>query len=155
MSVAGWYPDPVGDYEVRWWDGVAWTPSVANRGVAFEDPDLTVDLPAGEQVLWEGDRAKLTTHRVWLPDPLYSSTISELPLWCVADAIVTRESGAKVEGTGRVAVEVAYQGYTGPRTWTIQRVREPHVLAAVIRKWANRNRRQRYGAYQAQPGGGW
>lgn len=38
----GWFPDPTGRHDHRWWDGAAWTAHVADAGVASHDP-----LPAG------------------------------------------------------------------------------------------------------------
>ncbi|HLM62879.1 MAG TPA: phospholipid scramblase-related protein [Acidimicrobiales bacterium] len=37
----GWYPDPFGRHETRWWDGVRWTEHVASHG------RQGVDQPAG------------------------------------------------------------------------------------------------------------
>jgi hypothetical protein len=37
MTVAGWYPDPLGRAQVRYWDGQAWSPWVANDGVSLLD----------------------------------------------------------------------------------------------------------------------
>lgn len=34
---AGWYPDPFGRYETRYWDGRAWTANVSTRGVPGMD----------------------------------------------------------------------------------------------------------------------
>jgi hypothetical protein len=34
---AGWYPDPLGRSEHRYWDGAAWTPHVSNAGVVGHD----------------------------------------------------------------------------------------------------------------------
>ena len=34
----GWFPDPTGRHDHRWWDGVAWTAHVADAGVAGLDP---------------------------------------------------------------------------------------------------------------------
>lgn len=34
----GWYPDPHGRHQHRWWDGFAWTDHVANDGVTATDP---------------------------------------------------------------------------------------------------------------------
>jgi hypothetical protein len=34
---AGWYPDPSGRHEQRYWDGFAWSGHVLDRGVASED----------------------------------------------------------------------------------------------------------------------
>lgn len=36
---AGWYSDPTGRHELRWWDGGKWTTTVSDRGV------ITVDEP--------------------------------------------------------------------------------------------------------------
>ncbi|MGH9230869.1 MAG: phospholipid scramblase-related protein [Acidimicrobiales bacterium] len=38
---AGWYPDPFGRHETRWWDGLRWTEHVASHG------RQAVDQPAG------------------------------------------------------------------------------------------------------------
>lgn len=34
----GWYPDPRGGHEHRWWDGATWTSNVADAGVTATDP---------------------------------------------------------------------------------------------------------------------
>ncbi|MEO5724113.1 MAG: DUF2510 domain-containing protein, partial [Ilumatobacteraceae bacterium] len=36
-SSGGWYPDPRGRYEYRYFDGHAWTPNVATNGVSGFD----------------------------------------------------------------------------------------------------------------------
>lgn len=35
---AGWYPDPAGRHEQRYWDGSAWTEHIADAGTAGSDP---------------------------------------------------------------------------------------------------------------------
>lgn len=35
---AGWYPDPLGRFEFRYWDGVAWTDQAAREGQTVVDP---------------------------------------------------------------------------------------------------------------------
>jgi hypothetical protein len=37
---AGWYRDPIGRYEMRWWDGRQWTPHVLTRGFQSFDYGL-------------------------------------------------------------------------------------------------------------------
>ncbi|MCB0881782.1 MAG: DUF2510 domain-containing protein [Thermoleophilia bacterium] len=37
-SAAGWFPDPSGKHEHRYWDGEAWTEHVATNGVQAVDP---------------------------------------------------------------------------------------------------------------------
>lgn len=34
----GWWPDPTGRFEHRWFDGRQWTKEVARDGTKFEDP---------------------------------------------------------------------------------------------------------------------
>jgi len=49
----GWYPDPFGRHETRWWDGAQWTEHVRD---ASGDPEATAVLPA--------DRGEPTSHRI-------------------------------------------------------------------------------------------
>jgi hypothetical protein len=37
---AGWYPDPSGRFEMRYWDGSAWTEHVARGGQQYTDPPI-------------------------------------------------------------------------------------------------------------------
>jgi hypothetical protein len=37
---AGWYPDPSGRFEMRYWDGNAWTEHVARQGQQYTDPPV-------------------------------------------------------------------------------------------------------------------
>ncbi len=37
MSAPGWYPDPSGRYEFRWFDGNGWSPAVSRGGVQATD----------------------------------------------------------------------------------------------------------------------
>lgn len=38
MAVAGWYRDPLGQGEARYWDGVRWTDSVSRGGYTVNSP---------------------------------------------------------------------------------------------------------------------
>jgi hypothetical protein len=38
LAAAGWYPDPRGRHDHRYWDGATWTAHVADAGVADTDP---------------------------------------------------------------------------------------------------------------------
>ena len=35
---ANWYPDPSGRFELRYWNGTAWTEHVSRGGVQYTDP---------------------------------------------------------------------------------------------------------------------
>lgn len=37
---AGWYADPAGRYELRYWDGTQWTEHVARGGAQYTDPPV-------------------------------------------------------------------------------------------------------------------
>jgi hypothetical protein len=37
---AGWYGDPSGRYELRYWDGGQWTEHVARNGQQYTDPPV-------------------------------------------------------------------------------------------------------------------
>ena len=61
---AGWFPDPTGAFEHRWWDGQKWTDKVASNGQQSTSP---VDAGVGpvqasrpEQLAKQASRAGLT-----------------------------------------------------------------------------------------------
>ena len=37
---AGWYADPAGRFELRYWDGSTWTEHVSRAGQQFTDPPV-------------------------------------------------------------------------------------------------------------------
>ncbi len=37
---AGWYADPAGRYELRYWDGAQWTEHVSRAGQQYSDPPV-------------------------------------------------------------------------------------------------------------------
>jgi uncharacterized protein YxjI len=41
----GWYPDPFGRHETRWWDGSRWTEHVASHGRQGVDPPAGGEVP--------------------------------------------------------------------------------------------------------------
>src|SRR5689334_11523637 len=49
---AGWYPDPTGRHERRWWDGESWTHEVADPAAPGEE-GAPLDDPAAEPVAEE------------------------------------------------------------------------------------------------------
>lgn len=141
MSVPGWYPDPIGDYEHRYWDGEAWTERTVSFGMEFVDPaDPRATVPEQEHGLWSHGPNALSTHRAWVEDGFVRGRVKEIALWMVEDVEVTINSGQSLAGTGRVALRVAFPGYTGRTHWVMKGVPDPRQVAALARKWANRNR---------------
>lgn len=43
--VAGWYRDPSGRFELRYWDGRTWSEHVASRGTQYVDPPRPTSAP--------------------------------------------------------------------------------------------------------------
>jgi uncharacterized protein DUF2510 len=46
---AGWYSDPTGNHELRYWDGYTWLDNVSDRGVTSDDPLGGKPLPSPSQ----------------------------------------------------------------------------------------------------------
>ena len=46
MTPPGWYPDPFGRYQVRYWDGDAWTANASTNGISAVDAPVGVPVPA-------------------------------------------------------------------------------------------------------------
>ena len=47
-GTSGWFPDPSGRHQQRWFDGTTWTGHVADGGARADDPLLALS--------WRGDR---------------------------------------------------------------------------------------------------
>lgn len=134
-AVPGWYPDPTGDYEQRWYDGAAWTDRVATGSFVTDDPVAPVTpLPPEEAVLWHSGADMLTTHRLIVASTSPGRPPEQFEAWMVAGA------RARHSGVGDVEVTIAYPGYDGRATWVLRGVAEPPAVAALVRKQANRAR---------------
>ena len=140
--VPGWYPDPHGDWESRYWDGQVWTEHVRTGQFAATAPAEPPVVPDTEQQVWADGQHVLTTHR-WFPREHAKQPPAEIPLWAVAGTEVRTPSGA---GVGTVVAVVDYPGYTDRRHWVAPNVVDAHRVAAFVRLWANRNRRKAWPA---------
>lgn len=54
----GWYTDPMGRFDHRYWNGTAWTDSVSRGGIQHEDP---VQSPPEPEVAFEAGQAAAPT----------------------------------------------------------------------------------------------
>lgn len=52
MTAPGWYPDPTGRFELRYFDGATWSSSVSRAGQQF------VDIPPGQPAPLEADASR-------------------------------------------------------------------------------------------------
>lgn len=138
-AAPGWYPDPCGDYEQRWWDGARWTDEVATglfRGQdAMPAPGEPL-LPATESTFWQTDGWALSTHRVWIREHR-NQPPTEFAVWMVRAAQVRSHVGDVAD----VGVTIAFPGYGGKATWVLRSVAQAPVVAATLLRQANRARR--------------
>lgn len=65
----GWYRDPAGRHELRWWDGGQWRDAVLDRGVRSDDPLMRV-TPAEEQLATASAAASETRPKDHRPVPV-------------------------------------------------------------------------------------
>ncbi len=73
MSVAaGWYSDPLGRHEYRYWGGGAWTEHVADRGIAGKDPLSAVSTAPVSA-------SRMATPPAAVPAPLAAPPLAQAP----------------------------------------------------------------------------
>jgi hypothetical protein len=64
-ALPGWYPDPSGQFQARYWDGLAWTDRVVVAGQEYVDRPVPPPQPVSEE-----DRARIDIVRAYLDDAL-------------------------------------------------------------------------------------
>ena len=75
---AGWYPDPHGTEDLRWWDGSAWTTHTTSPPDPEPEPEPVARMDADDDVLGRGDAEPITFS--WSdPTDLFEVTVSEAP----------------------------------------------------------------------------
>lgn len=139
----GWYPDPGGCWEERWWDGRAWTVNVRTGQYQTQEPypggtppqpgTPVFDIPSRHPgprpdrylLCWDSVRI----HRRGSPEPS-----DVIPIWGIASIEVRTTIGAHALGLADVALEVRYAGYYGPTTFVLKAVDNAHWLKAMIRR---------------------
>lgn len=124
---AGWYPDPSGLWEVRWFDGAAWSDQVATGGAQATEPyPLALQAPANPAtVLWFGSgtsehepaRLDLTWQSLDFVPLKRPQETRRFPLGFVAGVVVERLSP---DGSGGLRILVRGPGYVGPSTFLIK-----------------------------------
>ena len=126
---AGWYPDPVGDHDLRWWDGSAWTETVRTGLAQTTAPLARQGVPAEENVVWQRGRETFTTHRAVLFEGRQQV---DVPWWAVRGAVVR---GADV------VLTIGYPGYSDRAERRIKGVPDAPEVAALALVWARRHHR--------------
>lgn len=150
MSMAaGWYPDPMGLWDARWWDGVAWHDAVTIGRHQDEEPmrglDALVATGPGDGLVWQGHRSGDPSHTALYVLTgralrVYKKTdrppVDEWLLWKVQAAEPRIKAGQSVRGVGDVTLTIAYAGFAGRSTEVLRGVSEPDRVAALITRYA-------------------
>ena len=155
MAVAaGWYPDPLGLWDVRWWDGVEWRDAVRTGSHQDTDPvapiaDLVAVTPAAG-VVWQSRRVAdavnaehyvLTGRTLSVYNNLSRPPTKEWQLWTIGRAEPRVTGGQHLMGVGDVVLTIAYEGFAGRSTGVLKRVHEPERSAAWILRYCRLARR--------------
>lgn len=139
MTAAGWFADPSGLWELRWFDGATWSDHVATGSHQATEPYPPHLQPPPEEatVLWstagksEGEpvRLDLTWHTLdFLPlRRLHESR--RLPLSIVRGVVTERVAG---DGSGNLRVSVGGPGYVGPGVLLVRDAPGVGATRAVI-----------------------
>jgi len=135
----GWYADPSSLWDLRWFDGTAWSDQVATGGCQSTDAyPPAVEAPANPAtVLWystgqserEPVRLDLTWQTVDFVPLRRQHETRRLPLAFLAGVIV--ESSA-ADGSGSLRLFVRGPGYVGPSTFLVRGVTQVAWGRAMI-----------------------
>ena len=111
---ADWYADPLGRHQFRYWDGQAWTDTVADDGQTSVDPlgaagseTVLMTLPRVSDVAWGGSANVYLTDRRLVVEPVLGTGGSAGALLAggVVGVMVARkhaENKRSQEGNGQV-----------------------------------------------------
>ncbi|MEO6470049.1 MAG: DUF4870 domain-containing protein [Acidimicrobiia bacterium] len=65
MTPAGWYPDPFGRYQVRYWDGEAWTANASTNGISAVDAPVGAPMPMRTDVVHVDPNDVTSEDKTW------------------------------------------------------------------------------------------
>lgn len=78
MTPAGWYPDPFGRYQVRYWDGEAWTANASTNGISAVDAPVGVPVPVAATAMMPANPYEITSEdKTW-------AVLSHILGWLIA-----------------------------------------------------------------------
>lgn len=98
-QAAGWFPDPSGRHQYRYWSGAAWTDDVADAGAAGTDPIAGPAASSGSAPASRPSRARLVV----------AAGVAAVVVVTAVTFVVLRD-GADADGTGAFTGEVADPG---------------------------------------------
>lgn len=138
----GWYPDPGGCWDDRWWDGQVWTNGVRTGQSQSEDPYPPLPVNDRTHVIWScpshvaklGEESyRLDWEAVQILDRRMT-TKESIPIWGIRSIEVRISAAQHVRGIGDVVLAVGYSGYFGPSTFVLRGVDDPHSVKAAVRR---------------------
>ena len=145
MVDPGWYPDPMGLWDERWWDGQVWNDAVRTGRHQDVEPLRTAEelirTAPDDGVLWHGTRGVgMLGNEEYILTGVFLRQYSRLdrppelewPLWTIARADPRFSGGQTVLGVGDVELTVNYAGYQGRSTYVLKNVPDPIRAAALI-----------------------
>ena len=136
---AAWYPDPSTLWELRWWDGTAWSDQVATGACrSVEAYPLRQQPPADPRtLLWtaaanngnEPVRLELTWAALnFIPE----RRVHESRAWPLQFIAAVTLDAAGPDGTGDLRLTLQGSGYVGPSTFVFSGMAQAHYVRAVI-----------------------
>jgi Protein of unknown function (DUF2510) len=151
---AGWYPDPLELWDVRWWDGVTWQDAVRTGTHQDVEPVLPIaDLVAAtprDGIVWQAKRGVdavhsehyvVTGHDLRVYKNLSRPPEQEWELWTIGRVEPRVTGGQTLMGLGDVVLTIAYEGFAGRSTAVLKRISEPARSAAWIYRYCRLARR--------------
>ena len=145
MADPGWYPDPMGLWDERWWNGNTWDEAVRTGTHQDTEPLRAVEdlirTPPDDGVIWQGTRGvDMIGHEEYVLTGVFLRMYSRLdrppeaewPLWTVARADPRFSAGQTMLGIGDVELTIHYAGYQGRTTQVLKNVPDPIRAAALI-----------------------
>jgi DNA-directed RNA polymerase subunit RPC12/RpoP len=126
-GAAGWFADPVGAFQYRYWDGTSWTSYVATDGVQSISP-----IPASAQVVDEKSASTIPDSATTVSDGQIGTTEPRCP-YCSAEL-------DKMPGRKKKCPACEHYIYVRTRPSDRQRVLVTEIQAAEIEaQWAARS----------------
>jgi membrane protease YdiL (CAAX protease family) len=145
---AGWYVDPAGCHEFRYWNGRGWTPGVADRGFVREDalPDQPC-APTEERVRpplraaafgvaglvagFAADVVIVLGFRAWAPTHKVAElVVSQAALWAAMLSVVIVVS--RRYGSGRIRRDFGLRARPADAAWGLLLAFLARLVAGVV-----------------------
>lgn len=92
----GWYADPSGRHELRWWDGARWRDAVVSKGIRGDDPLTPIARAVQEESAAAPERGEEPRQGTPTPSSAVPESDSPTEMSGAADAKITMFSAKKI-----------------------------------------------------------